>query len=549
MSRRKRVCLIALSIASIGSPALYGAAGLPEGQPATAVATADAGVLLVVSRFEVGGTNPLDANETGTILKPYLGEHRSLATLEAAAVALENTMRERGFAFHRVIVPAQRPEGGVVRLEVLHFSLGAVNVSGNQHFSAANVLRSLPALKPGVSPDVGELARQLSLANEHPAKRLTVTVRESTSTDALDAEVAVRDVKPSQFFTSIVGNSRDEYNLVNQNTGYTRLTLGYQNGNLFDRDHAGTFAYTTSPENLDAVKQYAGYYSLPIYELSSQVSAYYVRSDIDTGSIPVGGLPFNVSGRGTFYGARVTYTLPRVSDITQLLSAAYDVRSFENTVGTLGVVLPSTPVTTRPLSLRYQARGEREWGGASGYVEYAVNVSGSDAGSFAAARAGATDDWNAWRLGFDANYTWGTWVLSTRLRGQLSGDYLIAGEQFGLGGSASVRGLREREYAGERGYSATFEGIGPAFAGSLRPVLFVDHGYAYQRAAPVPVAGAITGGQAASSAGIGVRWNWQRRLDVATDLAYVLDGLPGPVGTPGTPSGHVKLHFSVYYRF
>jgi hypothetical protein len=63
------------------------------------------------------------------------------------------------------------------------------------------------------------------------------------------------------------------------------------------------------------------------------------------------------------------------------------------------------------------------------------------------------------------------------------------------------------------------------------------------------VAGAITGGQAASSAGIGVRWNWQRRLDVATDLAYVLDGLPGPVGTPGTPSGHVKLHFSVYYRF
>ena len=201
------------------------------------------------------------------------------------------------------------------------------------------------------------------------------------------------------------------------------------------------------------------------------------------------------------------------------------------------------------MSLRYQARGERQWGGASGYVEYALNVSGSDSGSFALARAGATDDWNAWRLGFDANYTWGTWVLSTRIRGQLTGDYLIAGEQFGLGGAASVRGLREREYAGERGYSATFEGIGPALVGGLRPVVFVDHGYAYQRAAPVPVAGVITGGQTASSAGIGARWNWQRKLDVATDLAYVLDGLPGTVGTPGTPNGHVKLHFSVYYRF
>jgi hemolysin activation/secretion protein len=160
MSRRKRVCLIALSIASIGSPALCGAAGSPAGQPSTAVAAAEAGVLLVVSRFEVGGTNPLDADETGTILKPYLGEHRSLATLEAAAVALENTMRERGFAFHRVIVPAQRPEGGVVRLEVLHFSLGAVNVSGNQGAGRSKVKAGEREKEKGKSGDRKRLERK-----------------------------------------------------------------------------------------------------------------------------------------------------------------------------------------------------------------------------------------------------------------------------------------------------------------------------------------------------------------------------------------------------
>lgn len=544
----KRVCLIALSIAALGTPTALLAADAPAGG-AAAMAATPGEVLLVVSRFDVTGPNPLGADETAAVLGAHLGEHRSLASLEAGALALENALRERGFAFHRVIVPAQRPEGGVVRLEVLRFSLGNVNVSGNQHFTSANILRSLPALTPGVSPDVVELARQLSLANEHPSKRLTVTMRESKDADALDAEVAVRDVKPAHFFAGLVGNSRDQYNLVNRNTGYTRLTLGFQHGNLFDRDHVGTLAYTTSPENFDAVQQYAAYYSLPVYALSSQVSAYYVQSDIDTGSIPVGGLPFNVSGRGKFYGGRITYTLPRVADTTQLLSVAYDVRSFDNTVGAPGLVLPGTPVTTRPLSLRYQARAERQWGGASGYLEYAVNVSGSDTGNFAAARAGATDDWNAWRLGFDANYALGTWVLSTRVRGQFTGDYLIAGEQFGLGGAASVRGLREREYAGERGYSATVEGIGPALFRGVRPVVFFDHGYAYQRAAPAPVPGAITGGQYASSAGVGARWNWQRQLDVSSDLAYVLDGIPGSPGTEGTSRGHVKLHFSVYYRF
>lgn len=533
---------IALTIALMGAPS-SGIALAAESAPAAA------GVLLVVDRYEVSGPNPIAADETVAILRPHLGEHRSLDTLEAAAIALETRLRERGFAFHRVILPAQRPDTGVVRLEVLSFTLGKPEVSGNQFFSSANILRSLPALISGKTPDVVELARQLSLANEHPAKRLAVTLRESKTADALDAEVQVRDVKPSQLFIGLVGHSRDDYNVINRNTGYTRLTLGYQNSKLFDLDHVGTLAYTTSPEHASRVQQYAGYYSLPLYALSSQVSAYYVESDIDTGSIPVGGVPFDVSGSGKFYGARFTYTLPRVADLTQLLSIAYDVREFDNSVSTSGIALPGTPVTTKPVSLRYQARGERAWGSASAFLEYAVNVDGSNAAAFNAARNGASDDWEAWRAGFDSSYQWGTWLLSTRLRGQVSGDHLISGEQFGLGGAASVRGLRDREYSGERGYSATIEGMGPPLLAQTRPVVFFDHGYTYQRQGPAPVAGAVTGGQSASSAGVGFRWNWQRRLDVSADLAYVLDGLAGSPGVEGSSAGHVKLHFSVFYRF
>jgi hemolysin activation/secretion protein len=541
--------LIALAIAALGF-AGGPVAAQPAGQPAATAGAAGPGVLLVVARYDVTGINPLSAQETEDALRPFLGEHRDLASLEAAAAALENLMRERGFAFHRVIVPAQRPEKGVVRLEVLRFNLVSINVQGNTHFTRENILRSLPALVPGESPDVNELARQLSLLNEHPAKRVTINMSESRKGDGLDANVLVRDTKPSQFFAGLIGNSRDEYNLVNQNTGYTRLTLGYQNSNLWERDHVGTLAYTTSPENFDAVKQYAGYYSLPLYSLSSQLAGYYVRSDINTGSIPVGGQPFNVSGRGEFYGLRATYTLPRVADTTQLLSIAYDIRSFESSVNALGLA-QSTPVTTHPLSLRYQARAERGWGGASGFLEYAVNVGGSDAAGFNAARSGggATDQWNAWRAGFDANYLWNNWVLASRVRAQYSGDFLISGEQFGLGGATSVRGLREREFAGERGYTVTFEGTGPALFGGVRPVVFVDHGYAFLRTGPTAVAGTVTGGQSATSLGVGARWNWQRSLDVSADLAYVADGLPSAPGVQGTRAGHVKLHFSIYYRF
>jgi len=541
-ARPSRALLALATVAALGAmPSVHAQPG--------ASAASGAAVLLVVERFEVAGDNPLAADRTADILRPHLGEHRSLDSLEAAASSLESALRAQGYAFHRVVLPAQRPQGGVVRLEVLRFTLGEVRVTGQQFFSAGNVRRSLPALQPGSTPDVAAMSRQISLANEHPVKRVNVTLRESKTADAVDAEVQVRDSAPLQVFATLLGNSRDEYNLINRNTGYARLTLGVQHSNLFDRDHAATFAYTTSPTKPETVSQYAGYYAFPLYGISGQVSAYYLYSDTNTGSLPVGGQPFNVRGQGTFFGVKYTATLPRVADTTQLLSLSIDERDFRSQVDASGVPLPGNPVVTRPVSLRYQVRAERAWGGATGHVEYAANAGGSSSPEFAAARDGATANWDAWRGGFDASVGAGSWVMSTRLRAQYSSDLLISGEQFGLGGATSVRGLREREYGGERGYTLTLEGTGPAILAGLRPAVFLDHGYAYLRQGPSPVPGALVGGLSATSTGVGLRWNWQRSLDLSTDLAYVLRGLPGTSGTPGTPDGFVKLHFTGTWRF
>lgn len=516
--------------------------------PVLAQAADAAPALLEVKRFEIRGDNPLSVAETEATLAPHLGVHRDIATLDAAALALEARMRDAGYAFHRVVVPAQRPADGVIRLEVLRFVLGSANVTGQTHFSEDNVLRALPALVPGESPDVNRLARQLSIANEHPARRLTITLRESARVDAIDADIRVRDVRPSQFFANLIGHSRDAYNVINENTGYTRLTLGYQNSNLFDRDHVFTAAYTTSPEHPERVSQYALFYALPLYAHYSNVSVYYVRSDIDTGAIPAGiGQSFHVSGRGEFYGLRWTWFLPRLGDMNHQVSAALDERTFETSVNFAGNPLPQTPVTTRPLSLRYQVRADRVWGSAGLHAEYVRNAGGSDDRAFDSLRAGARNDWSAWRFGADASYIMGNWLLVGRLRAQHSGAILIPGEQFGIGGAATVRGYREREYAGERGYALTVETVGPVLYDTVRPVAFVDHGSATLRGASV--GGSIVGTHTATSIGGGLRWNWQRRLDVAADLAYTLDELPSTATVRGTPNGRFKLHFSVFFRF
>lgn len=508
--------------------------------------------LLDIKRFVIEGDNPLSDSETQSLLAKHLGPHNDLASIETAANTLEKAIRDRGQVFHRVIVPAQRPESGELKLRVLKFALANASVSGNKHFSRENILRSLPAFAPGGSPDIQDLGRQITLANEHPAKRLTVQFKESTKPDHIDADIVVRDVPAAQTFIGLTGNTRDHDNALNRNTGYTRLTVGHQRSNLFDLDHALTLAYTTSPDHLNRVSQYGVFYWAPVYRFNTAISAYYTKSDVDTGTVGVGGVNFNISGKGEFFGIRANYALPKFRTIAQSVSIAIDSRFFESSIGVAGVAgapatataLPTNTVGSMPVSLRYTARMDQQWGGVGGNIEYVTNIGGgraNDALSYTTARALADTRWNLIRMGADAQYNFANrWSITARLQGQYTNDFLIPGEQFGVGGVSSVRGLKEREATGDRGYTANFEVVAPAVYAGIVPFAFADFG---RRMHISPVAG-ITQNDNAASAGFGMRWNWEKGLDVSLNYANVINGLQG-----GTPRGHDKVNFSLFYRF
>ena len=500
--------------------------------------------LLEIKRFVIEGDNPLSESATQALLARYLGAHNDLASIEAAAAALEKAIRDQGQVFHRVIVPAQKPDAGVLKLRVLKFSLANTSVSGNRYFARENILRSLPVFQSGRSPDIQQLGRELTLANEHPAKRVSVQFKESTRQDHIDADIVVRDVPTAQTFIGLTGGGRDFDNNLNRNTGYTRLTIGHQRSNLFDLDHALTLAYTTSPDHLDKVSQIGVFYWAPLYRYNTALSGYWTKSDVDTGTVGVGGVGFNVSGKGEFFGLRANYALPKVHVISHNVSVALDSRYFQSSVGFAGGALPTTAVGSTPASVRYNARSDQQWGGFGGNVEYVTNVNGgrgNDVLAYNTARATAGTHWNVVRWGADAQYNFASrWSMSAKLLGQYTRDILIPGEQFGVGGVASVRGFKEREATGDRGYTANIELIAPAVYAGIVPFAFTDFG---RRMHIAPVAGVAQTDHVAS-AGFGARWNWEKGLDVNVTYANVLNGIAG-----GTPRGHDKVNFSLFYRF
>ncbi|GAB4171326.1 MAG: hypothetical protein Fur0039_11470 [Rhodocyclaceae bacterium] len=511
---------------------MLAASGLAAISPAQAQPPEAGALALDITRFTVEGDNPLSAAETEAVLRPHLGSHHELATVEAAAQALEDAIRARGHSFHRVIVPAQKPEGGVVALRVLRFDLDQVTVTGNQHFSTANILASLPALKAGAAPDTRVLAREIATANEHPSKRARLVLKRSAKPDALDAEIQVADVDPNQTFVGL-------NNSGNKETGQTRLTVGHQRTNLFDRDHVLTAVYTTSPDHVSDVEMFALQYQAPLYPLGAYLSGFYTRSSVNSGRI---GDVFDVSGSGDFLGLRYLQLLPRWGAMNPSASVSVENRFFDNSVAFNGAPIGGA-VGSRPLTLRYQLRGEPAWGRATLFAEYAMNLSGGAANNdaaYAAARAGADRKWGLWRAGADASLELKRgWSAAARLRSQYSGDALIPGEQFGVGGAYSVRGLKERETAGDRGHVLSVELLTPRIR-TIQPLVFFDEGTASY---DVTVPGRPSTENVASL-GAGARWNWRGKLDVSADYAYVLNGVAG-----GTDAGHTKLHVALFYRF
>jgi hemolysin activation/secretion protein len=519
----KAVCLAALLLTS---------ATLSQAQ--SPVPATPAAPTLDIQRYLVEGDNPLSEDESRAVLAPFVGSNRNLNDIETAAAALERAMRDRGFAFHRMFVPVQKPVDGVIRLQVIGIKLGKVEVLGNERFTTDNIRRSLTNLQEGQIPEVRTLGRDVTASNANPAKQLSVTFRESAVPGQVDAQVRVKDSPTLVVFAGLTANQGLSDHAPAQNV--YRLTGGIQHANLFDRDHVATVSYTTDPGNPSNVSLFGMFYQVPFYGTGLTLSAYYTTSDINSGQVQQGAGVFDVSGSGRFAGVRLTRALERIDALQQTIGLSFDSRLFENKT-TFNGALIQPDVGSRVATLQYSFRNEPAWGELSGGIDYAVNTGGGPGNSAAEHAAnGGVRNWAAWRFHLDASAEVSGWQITGRLRGQVADKPLIPGEQLGLGGANSVRGFADRVVAGDFGHHLTVEALGPAIGDmQLRPLLFVDRGQVHARSTGA--------GEVLASAGIGLRFS-HKNLQVALDAAQVIDGerARGSVRP-------LRLHLGMTYRF
>jgi hemolysin activation/secretion protein len=496
--------------------------------------------VFTIRGFQVEGENPLGSGETARVLAPFLRTNATIETLQQATLALETELKNRGYGLHKVALPPQEV-GDTVKLQIVAFTVGKVEVVGRELYDEGNVRRTLPELKEGVSPNFRTLAIQTAIANENPNKQVQVGLRESDEPDKIDATITVKESRPWTLGASLSNAGADS-------SGRDRFTLTAGHTNVFNRDHNFVGAYTTSLERPGDVKQIGLSYKIPLYAAGGVLGLSHTRSDV------VGNFgAFSSTGAGHTSGVNYTLYLPPEGGRRSYVTAALDDKVFDASKINDVVVPGALGRRSRPITLGYTARTESDTAVWGYNADLAFNTGSGRDNALANYQS---EDPRISTIHFkilrgSATYTAPvaeTWLWTARTLWQYSPDVLISGEQFGLGGLSSVRGTElERPISGDKGVSATFEITTPELLPGLRALGFLDAGWLANNN---PNGTNKLSSDRLASIGLGLRYG-QGPFAVSADYGRLILGsrVPATLNSATPEKGDGKFYINVSVRF
>jgi hemolysin activation/secretion protein len=165
-----------------------------------------------VERYQIEGNTLLEPRVIERTVAPYTGKGKDFSDIQRALAALEVAYRDRGYGTVQVILPEQNIGTGVVLFKIVEPQLARVTIEGAERSDAANIRRSIPALREGYTPNSTQIARNLMLANENPARSATVLLRaDEQAEDKVEATIKVVEDKPwkASFTLDNTGNGCD----------------------------------------------------------------------------------------------------------------------------------------------------------------------------------------------------------------------------------------------------------------------------------------------------------------------------------------------------
>lgn len=443
---------------------------------------------------------------------PYQNRRVTLADLKSLTDGVQALYRSRGYLLARAAVPAQRLEGGILRITVLEGRIGTTKVEGNRHYSTRFIERFFaPARRSGVFQE-GPVTRALLILNEIPDLRVQSVLTRGAAPGTSDIKLVVQDRRPLHF-------TLDYNNYGNPLVGRNRAGATLTAGNLaFEGDQLDLRVAEPFPSESDPF--YQATYSTLIGDRGARLGYQAVKAKTRvSGPLAVLDIRGDAEIHALTWSRPLSRTLSRATNFT----AAFFAKTVENFV--LGNTLVSRD-DLRELAFGYSgmmADAKGRWYHSSTLTQgLGTAFGGNRNGDPQSSRAFSGNEFTK------ANTDWIRAQQLTvkdlmlfRAGAQWTSDSLTTAEQFGVGGPDSVRGFIQSEFLADRGYAVSAEynrTLHQSQDWRLAGAAFVDHGEAslVRAAAGERASNHLTG------AGGGVRAQYRSSTSLKLDLATPL---------------------------
>ncbi|NLE64463.1 MAG: ShlB/FhaC/HecB family hemolysin secretion/activation protein [Elusimicrobia bacterium] len=490
------------------------------------------GEKVLVSRIEVTGATLLSAREIRKIIAEYEGKELSMRGMQEVANKITDAYRQRGYITSRAILPPQRIENNVLKIEVLQGTMGSVDVQGNRYYRTSLIKKRIQ-LKKGDVFDYNKLKTNLGVLNQYPDRKVKTVLTPGQEQGTTDLVLNVEDKLPIH-----VGLSYDNY--ASKYLGRSRYQGTLTHNNLLGFDDIFTLTYQLG-EGHNTYRLSSARY---LYPLSSETQ---IGFSISKSQLELGREFANIEARGKskIYSVYLTHDLISDGVLDLTLNAGFDYKDVFNfqlgdetsrdrlRVARLGLKWDRADAQGRTIINNEIHQGIPNKGGALGDRDdnglAAPNPSRSGAGG--EFTKNVVDVLRLQRVGAER-------TLLLKGQGQLSSRALTATEQYQLGGIFNLRGYPSGEAVGDHGFSTTAELSSPVpfLAGSikapgskvatlreaLRWVVFYDWGQVSLRR---PTSAEYKH-RTLTDWGVGLRYDLPENFSVRVDVAWPIDETP-----------------------
>jgi len=472
-----------------------------------------------VRRFELTGNTVFTDEELATVTAPY--ENRTLTAEELQEARRQLTLYyiERGYLNSGAVLPDQRVEKGIIRIQIIEGRLAEIEITGNTHLHT-------DYLQERLQPDaeaplnVEQLQERLQLLQQNLLiQQLQAELTPGAQPGEGKLRLGIREARPYEIGLAVANNNPPS-------VGATRAYLYGLDRNLSGVGDTLGLTYGHSLES-SGTSDWRVFYARPLNARDTTIQVWAERNDTSVIEDRFDTLDITSELQG--YGISLTHPLYRTPQRTFALGMNLERRQSKS-------FLLDNPFSFAPGEINGKAtitvaRFVQEWLDRDIDQVMAVRSTfsfGLDAFGSTVNALEPDGQFVSWlgQLQYARRFGERGHQLIFKSIAQLTSNPLLPMEKCALGGMETVRGYPENTLVRDRCFVASLEFRTPIYRlplagvsrgpneGQVQLAFFTDYGYAKNKGAFDLKPNSI------SSAGAGLRWDANDKIKAAVYWGY-----------------------------